>query len=88
MVSQHDEVLRGEVEEPHQHCLSSQQLLNVYGLAQSDTLEPVSFLHLCPAIIYQLDLGSCFAAQRRLHLEISDDGSPTQSSKLMSYPLV
>lgn len=81
LVGQHGEDLGSEAEGPHQHCLSPRELLTVYGLAQSDPLEPVSFLHLCPAIVYQLDLGSC-AAQSHLYSDISDR-STTQSSKLM-----
>lgn len=77
LVGQHGEDLGSEAKGPHQHCLSPRELLTVYGLAQSDPLEPVSFLHLCPAIVYQLDLGSCAA-----YSDISDR-STTQSSKLM-----
>lgn len=85
LVGQHGEDLGSETKGPHQHCLSPRELLTVYGLAQSDPLEPVSFLHLCPAIVYQLDLGSC-AAQSHLHSDISDR-STTHSSKLMMEQL-
>lgn len=80
LVRQHDEVLGSETKGPHQHCLSPRELLTVYGLARSDPLEPVSFLHLCPAIVYQLDLGSC-ATQS--HLLSDTSSSTTQSSKIM-----
>lgn len=82
LVREHGEDLGSKAKGPHQHCLSPRELLTVYGLARSDPLEPVSFLHLCPAIVYQLDLGSC-AAQSHLHSDNSDR-STTQSSKLIN----
>lgn len=86
LVREHGEDLGSEAKGPHQHCLSPRELLTVYGLARSDPLEPVSFLHLCPAIVYQLDLGSC-AAQSHLHSDNSDR-STTQSSKLINEHII
>lgn len=85
LVKQHDEVLGSEAEGPHQHCLSPRELLTVYGLARSDPLEPVSFLHLCPAIVYQLDLGSCAVAHSHVHYAISDSSSTQSSKPMMEY---
>lgn len=42
-------------------CLSPQELLIVYGLQPDHrlSLNPLGFLHICPAIIYELDQRSC-----------------------------
>lgn len=64
LLQQHDEevVDYSELKSSSQaRCLSTRELLIVYGLQPDHrlSLTPLSFLHLCPAIIYELDQRSC-----------------------------
>lgn len=64
LLKQHDEVVSDYSElkssSPSQ-CLSPQELLIVYGLQPDHrlSLSPLGFLHICPAIIYELDQRLC-----------------------------
>ncbi|XP_046745671.1 zinc transporter ZIP10 [Diprion similis] len=53
----------GERVEPYEDslCLSHQALLQTFGLRpnHSVAIKPARFLHLCPAIVYQLDRRAC-----------------------------
>ncbi|XP_054289161.1 zinc transporter ZIP10-like [Macrosteles quadrilineatus] len=51
-------------------CLAPAQILAVYGVPRSsEGLSPVRFLHLCPAIIYQLDQHSCDSSKADISAE-------------------
>lgn len=65
-MQQHDEVVLDYSElksSSPSKCLTPQELLIVYGLQPDHrlSLSPLSFLHICPAIIYELDQKSCSA---------------------------
>lgn len=51
-------------------CLSPQALLQTFGLRpnHSVAINPSRFLHLCPAIVYQLDRRACSVTATPTHL--------------------
>lgn len=65
MEEDHDESMKGFYYEASDNiptkCLSAQELLIAYGLKPDHglSLSPISFLHICPAIIFELDQKSC-----------------------------
>lgn len=64
LLKKHDEVMfdYSEMKIPSRsRCLSPQELLVVYGLHPDHrlSLSPLGFLHICPAIVYELDQRSC-----------------------------
>lgn len=64
LLQQHNEVVMDYSElksSTSSRCLSPQELLIVYGLQPDHrlSLSPLGFLHICPAIIYELDQRSC-----------------------------
>ncbi|KAG8196490.1 hypothetical protein JTE90_012306 [Oedothorax gibbosus] len=59
LVEQHQELEERVPEYVVEQCLSPREILATFGINQTSSLNPVSFLHLCPAIIYELDQGHC-----------------------------
>ncbi|XP_054722570.1 LOW QUALITY PROTEIN: zinc transporter ZIP10-like [Uloborus diversus] len=59
LVDQHRELENHGPEIIIEQCLSPKEILETFGINQTSSLNPVSFLHLCPAIIYELDQGHC-----------------------------
>uniref|UniRef100_A0A1B6DMN2 Zinc transporter ZIP4 N-terminal domain-containing protein n=1 Tax=Clastoptera arizonana TaxID=38151 RepID=A0A1B6DMN2_9HEMI len=65
ITKEHDESLKNLYYESSKkiptQCLSAQDLLTVYGFQPDHSLSisPASFLHICPAIIFELDQKSC-----------------------------
>ncbi|XP_063236842.1 zinc transporter ZIP10 [Bacillus rossius redtenbacheri] len=52
---------------PPRACLTPQAMLAMYGLQPSHAavISPLAFLHMCPAIVYELDQRACRAAPAR-----------------------
>ncbi|XP_026680395.1 zinc transporter ZIP10 isoform X3 [Diaphorina citri] len=70
-------------------CLSPKQMLVAYGLAtdHSTAISPLMFLHICPAMIYQLDSKEC--TRRPPTVVVSqDDSSFKWLSALISVFLI
>ncbi|XP_035218171.1 zinc transporter ZIP10-like [Stegodyphus dumicola] len=59
LVDQHQELKDESPEVFIQQCLSPKEILETFGIDYKSSLNPVSFLHLCPAIIYELDQRHC-----------------------------
>ncbi|GIY11596.1 zinc transporter ZIP10 [Caerostris darwini] len=59
LVDQHQELDQRSPDMVIEQCLSPREILETFGINQTSSLNPVSFLHLCPAIIYELDQGHC-----------------------------
>ncbi|XP_015917728.1 zinc transporter ZIP10 [Parasteatoda tepidariorum] len=59
LVDQHQEMDDHTPEIIIEQCLSPREILEAFGIDETSSLNPVSFLHLCPAIIYELDQGHC-----------------------------
>ncbi|GBM19735.1 Zinc transporter ZIP10 [Araneus ventricosus] len=64
LVDQHQELQQRSPGVVIEQCLSPREILDAFGINQSTSLNPVSFLHLCPAIIYELDQGHCLFRDR------------------------
>ncbi|XP_046675550.1 zinc transporter ZIP10 isoform X2 [Homalodisca vitripennis] len=81
LVVQHEEVFEPVNIPDPQHCLSPRDLLVVYGLAHAGnvSLSPVSFLHLCPAIVYELDVRSCASSHQSDRIAHSHSHSHSHS---------
>ncbi|XP_055942736.1 zinc transporter ZIP10-like [Argiope bruennichi] len=64
LVDQHQELQQRSPGVVIEQCLSPREILEAFGINQTTSLNPVSFLHLCPAIIYELDQGHCLFRDR------------------------
>ncbi|GFR17433.1 zinc transporter ZIP10 [Trichonephila clavata] len=64
LVDQHQELEQRSPGIVIEQCLSPKEILETFGINQTSSLNPVSFLHLCPAIIYELDQGHCMFRDR------------------------
>ncbi|GFT20099.1 zinc transporter ZIP10 [Nephila pilipes] len=64
LVDQHQEMEQRSPGIVIEQCLSPREILETFGINQTSSLNPVSFLHLCPAIIYELDQGHCMYRDR------------------------
>ncbi|KAG8332149.1 hypothetical protein J6590_028137 [Homalodisca vitripennis] len=84
LVVQHEEVFEPVNIPDPQHCLSPRDLLVVYGLAHAGnvSLSPVSFLHLCPAIVYELDVRSCASSHQSDRIAHSHSHSHSHASTI------
>ena len=40
-------------------CLQAEGVLDVYKMKRSEVIQPQQFLHLCPALVQQLESGAC-----------------------------
>lgn len=68
---------------PSPYCLSASQLLGVYGVSETNkSFTPDTFLHLCPAIIYELDQHTCSQPDNHLHSD-----SASMASQYLSFYL-
>uniref|UniRef100_A0A1B6F1J0 Zinc transporter ZIP4 N-terminal domain-containing protein n=1 Tax=Cuerna arida TaxID=1464854 RepID=A0A1B6F1J0_9HEMI len=86
LVAQHEEVFEPVNIPDPQHCLSPWDLLVVYGIAHAGnaSLSPVSFLHLCPAIVYELDVRSCASTHQSDRIAHSHSHSHSHTSTIGS----
>ncbi|GFT64832.1 zinc transporter ZIP10 [Trichonephila clavipes] len=71
LVDQHQELEQRSPGIVIEQCLSPREILEAFGINQTSSLNPVSFLHLCPAIIYELDQGHCMFRDRSHNKERS-----------------